>query len=117
MKTWESGGIAPPFLTSALGGGEWSASRPGRMAPQGNHLWYPSDSRLGGSHGRSGRCEEEKNHVPASLQTLAIQPLVYQIPYSGHQWAAVASPGKEHTELRSYHFMCSLYPEGWYDAS
>jgi hypothetical protein len=26
-----SGGIAPPFLTSALDGGEWSASRPGRF--------------------------------------------------------------------------------------
>jgi hypothetical protein len=23
---WESGGIAPPFLTSVLDGGEWSAS-------------------------------------------------------------------------------------------
>jgi hypothetical protein len=26
MKTWESGGIAPPFLTSELHGGERSAS-------------------------------------------------------------------------------------------
>jgi hypothetical protein len=31
MKTWGSGGIALPFLTSALDGGEWSASRPGRF--------------------------------------------------------------------------------------
>jgi hypothetical protein len=29
---WGSGGIAPPFLTSTLDGGEWSASRPGRFA-------------------------------------------------------------------------------------
>jgi hypothetical protein len=34
-----SGGIAPPFLTSALGGGEWSSSRlfrftPGERAPR-----------------------------------------------------------------------------------
>jgi hypothetical protein len=28
-----SGGIAPPFLTTALDGGEWSASRPGRFTP------------------------------------------------------------------------------------
>jgi hypothetical protein len=28
MKTWGSGGIAPPFLTLALDGGEWSASCP-----------------------------------------------------------------------------------------
>jgi hypothetical protein len=35
---WSNGGIAPPFLTSALDGGEWSASRPccfttGEIAP------------------------------------------------------------------------------------
>jgi hypothetical protein len=28
---WGSGGIAPPFLTSSLDGGVWSASRPGRF--------------------------------------------------------------------------------------
>jgi hypothetical protein len=28
-----SGGIAPPFLISALDGGEWSASRPCRFTP------------------------------------------------------------------------------------
>jgi hypothetical protein len=33
MKTWGSGGIAPTFLTLALEGGEWSASRPGRFTP------------------------------------------------------------------------------------
>jgi hypothetical protein len=27
------GRIVPPFLTSALDGGEWSASRPGRFTP------------------------------------------------------------------------------------
>jgi hypothetical protein len=26
-----SGGVTPPFLTSVLDGGEWSASRPGRF--------------------------------------------------------------------------------------
>jgi hypothetical protein len=30
---WGSEGIAPSFLTSALDGGEWSASRPGRFIP------------------------------------------------------------------------------------
>jgi hypothetical protein len=30
---WRSRGIAAPFLTSALVGGEWSASRPGRFTP------------------------------------------------------------------------------------
>jgi hypothetical protein len=34
MKTYGgSGCIAPQFLTSALDGGEWSASRPGRFTP------------------------------------------------------------------------------------
>jgi hypothetical protein len=31
---WGSGGIAPPFLTSALDGGEWSASRPGTFTSE-----------------------------------------------------------------------------------
>jgi hypothetical protein len=31
MKTWGRGDIAPPFLTSALDGGEWSALRPYRF--------------------------------------------------------------------------------------
>jgi hypothetical protein len=30
---WRSGDIAPTFLSSALHGGEWSASRPGRFTP------------------------------------------------------------------------------------
>jgi hypothetical protein len=30
---WASGGIAPPFFTSALDGGEWSGSGPGRFIP------------------------------------------------------------------------------------
>jgi hypothetical protein len=35
MKTYGgSGGIATPFLTSALDGGEWSASSPGRFTPR-----------------------------------------------------------------------------------
>jgi hypothetical protein len=33
MMTWGGGGIAPPFLTSALDGGECLALRPGRFTP------------------------------------------------------------------------------------
>jgi hypothetical protein len=33
MKTWGSGGVAPPFLTSALYVGEWSCTRPSRFTP------------------------------------------------------------------------------------
>jgi hypothetical protein len=32
MKTWGSGGIATPFLTTALDEGEWSASHHGRFS-------------------------------------------------------------------------------------
>jgi hypothetical protein len=33
MKIGGSGGIAPPFLTLALDGHEWSSLRPGRFTP------------------------------------------------------------------------------------
>jgi hypothetical protein len=43
------------FLTSALDGGEWSASRPGRaLYPRGKDPRYPLDRRLGGPQSRSG---------------------------------------------------------------
>jgi hypothetical protein len=51
-KHMGSGGIAPPFLTSALDGWEWSASRTGRFTPgetaSGTH-WIESwvDPRAG----------------------------------------------------------------------
>jgi hypothetical protein len=48
-------------LTSALDGGEWSASRPGRFIPKGKSPWYPLDERLGGPQSGSGRGGEEKN--------------------------------------------------------
>jgi hypothetical protein len=36
------------FLTSALGGGKWSASQPTRFSPRGKCRRYPLDKRLGG---------------------------------------------------------------------
>jgi hypothetical protein len=50
-------------LTTALGGGKWLASRPGRFIP-GKSLCYPLDRRLGGPQSRSGRGGEEKNSQP-----------------------------------------------------
>jgi hypothetical protein len=44
------------FLTSALVGGEWSASLSAAL-PQGNSPRYPLDWRLGGPQSRSGRRE------------------------------------------------------------
>jgi hypothetical protein len=32
-RDWGNGGITPPFLTTALNGGEWSASRLCRFTP------------------------------------------------------------------------------------
>jgi hypothetical protein len=42
------------FLTSALDGGEWSASRSGRALSRGKDPWYPLYRRLSGPQGRSG---------------------------------------------------------------
>jgi hypothetical protein len=61
VDIWESGGIAPPFLTSALDEGEWSVSRPGLFIPGEIDPRYPLDRRLVGPDNRSGRYEEEKN--------------------------------------------------------
>jgi hypothetical protein len=47
------------FLTSALVGGEWFASSPGRFAPE-ERAQYPSDRRLGGPQSGSGCCGELK---------------------------------------------------------
>jgi hypothetical protein len=50
-------------LTSALDGGEWSASRPGRFTFRVN-LCYTLDRRLGGPQSRSVRGGKEKNFQP-----------------------------------------------------
>jgi hypothetical protein len=51
-------------LTSALDGGEWSASRPGRFTPWETAPWYPLYRRLGGPQSRSGSSGQEKNSQP-----------------------------------------------------
>jgi hypothetical protein len=59
-------------LTSALDGGEWSASRSGRFTPQGKSPWYPLD----GPQSRSGRGAEEKNsELLQGLEPPIIQPV------------------------------------------
>jgi hypothetical protein len=68
------GGIASSFTTSALDGGEWSASRPGRAlppekGPPGKEtVWAPEPvwtQRL-----------EEKSFAPAGDRTPVVQPVV-----------------------------------------
>jgi hypothetical protein len=58
------------FLTSALVGGEWPASRPGRFTPGKEppvHIGYEA----GASQNRSGRRGNEKNFAPAGTRTSA----------------------------------------------
>jgi hypothetical protein len=54
--------MAPPFLTSALDGGEWSASRLGRFSPVEIDC-CKLVRKLHGSQSLSELCEEEKDHV------------------------------------------------------
>jgi hypothetical protein len=70
MKAYGSGCIDPLFLTSALVGGEWSTSRPGRFTPRGKSPRYPLDRRLGGPQSRSGRSGEEKILSPTGTRLL-----------------------------------------------
>jgi hypothetical protein len=53
---WGGWGIDPPFLTSALSGGEWSDSRPLPLYPQ-----YPLDRRLVGPRASLDAVGEKKN--------------------------------------------------------
>jgi hypothetical protein len=63
---WKSGGIAPPFLTSALDGGEWSASRLCRFNPEGNSPWYSLYRSLGAPQRRCGLYGEVTNLLSLS---------------------------------------------------
>jgi hypothetical protein len=57
-------------LTSAIAGGELSASRRGRFTPRGKSPMYPLDTRLGGPESRSGRRGEKKILDPTGTRPL-----------------------------------------------
>jgi hypothetical protein len=59
---WGSGGLAPPFLTLGLDGGEKSALHPGRVTPPPlrEENRYKLDKMLSGPQSQSERCGEEK---------------------------------------------------------
>jgi hypothetical protein len=61
LKTYGEWRLASPFLNSALDGGEWSVSRPGRFTPGGKESPVPIGQRKGGPHNRYERCGVEKN--------------------------------------------------------
>jgi hypothetical protein len=58
------------FLNSALLG-EWPASCPGHFTPK-KEPRYPLHTRLGGPHGRSGRCDEEKNPAVPKTESRSV---------------------------------------------
>jgi hypothetical protein len=77
MKTYGgSGVIAPQFLTSALDGGDWSASRLCRFIPGETASPHSLYAMLGGLHSLSGRNGEEKYFLP--LQ--GIKPRLFDRP-------------------------------------
>jgi hypothetical protein len=56
------------FLTSALAGSEWSASRLGRFKPGKKGARYPFDRRMGGPQSQSGRRGEVKILKPTGTE-------------------------------------------------
>lgn len=59
----ESGGITPPYLTSASDGYERSPSCFGRFA-SGKSVQYPINRKLCGYQSKSGPCKAEKISYP-----------------------------------------------------
>jgi hypothetical protein len=74
-----SGSIAPPFLSSTLDGGEWSASRPGR---------FTAGERVSGAH-RIGNWVSPRAGLD-DLQTNFAADRI-QIPASSQWSVAIAS--------------------------
>ena len=65
------------FLTSALDGGDWWTSRPGRCTP-GKESRYPLNRTLGGPQNRSGRYREEESLFPLlAFDPRTLQPVTY----------------------------------------
>ena len=68
-------GVAPPFLTSTLHGGE-DTSRLGRFKSGGKRTRYPWNKRTVGAQSRSGRFGEQKNILlQAGFEPRIAQPL------------------------------------------
>jgi hypothetical protein len=66
-----------PFLTSALEGGEWSASRPGRTLPPGKEPPVPTVQEAGWAPQPVWTQRlEEKSSAPVGARTPAVQSVV-----------------------------------------
>ena len=84
-------------MTAALEGGEWSASRPGRTLLVGK-TWYPSQRRMGGPQGRSGRAE---NISPPGFDSRNVQSVaqsLYRLSYPAQKLRNY--PDKYHDYIR-----------------
>jgi hypothetical protein len=70
-----SGGIAPPFLTSALDGGEWSVSRPCRFTPEER---APGTNGIEGWMGLKAGVDavDKRKSCSAGKRTVVVQPVV-----------------------------------------
>jgi hypothetical protein len=81
---WGSEGRAPTFLTSALDGGEWLASRPGCFTPGEKSPGTPATHWIGGCVGpRAGLDAVVKRKwaisAPAGNRTPAVQPVALSL--------------------------------------
>jgi hypothetical protein len=75
MQTQSSGGIAPPFLNSALHEGVWSASRPGCFIPGEKALGTHFIGGWVGSRTRLDHMEKEKSLAPAGIEARILVPI------------------------------------------
>jgi hypothetical protein len=69
-----NGGLAPPFLSSALDGREWSASSHGRFTARGKGPWNPLAKNLSEPQSWFGVCDEEKNLALPGIEPETFQP-------------------------------------------
>jgi hypothetical protein len=77
------------FTTSALGEGEWSASRPGRSLPPGKGPLVLIGQGLGGPQSRSGHRLEEKSFRLSQGSNLD-RPVVRSVVRHYTDWATLA---------------------------
>jgi hypothetical protein len=109
-----SEGIAPLFLmTSALDGGEWSVSRPGRFTPEERVLDTHYLESLVGPQSRSGRYGEEKDHTPAG-QAVAPRYKDWAIPalliwYNLLKIFILNYKGRTHCKLQSIPLLYTMF--------
>jgi hypothetical protein len=107
----ESRGIALLcFQTSALEGGEESASRPGRFLPPGNN-WYPLHRRLGGPQDRSGQVR--KISPTPGFDSRTVQPHSQSLYWLNYPAKISKCTNRyiwvETTNIRNLHIVTCLY--------